>query len=156
MATDHHAGLTAALDALTGPYAWGVRDCLRTAEAVAGSHGHEPWLAREPLARGGSERRAMARAIRAHGSMAAAYDRALAVVGPFERLPDVRERRPGDMVVLSGVVRVAGRRWVTAGGREVLGVVGAGHETLVWVAAGLRPVRDGRHRVVAAYRPGAP
>lgn len=140
MAADRHLVARAVERVSTGGFEWGRRDCLRTAEAVAVEHGYAPWLDAMGAYDEPRHARALAGAIKRHGSMGAAYRHALRVRGPYDRVLDPSRLEPGDMLVLGGVVDVPGGSYDTSGGRQILAVTGPDFGVYVWTEAGLLPV----------------
>ncbi len=121
-----------------GPSRWGERDCLTLARAAIGElSGVETSLALPAWAAGLSERQAILRAPRVHGSLRAAWLALLAAEPLLRRLPAGTPRRPGMLALTPAKgFTVGGLAPVEPG--PMLGVIGP--ECALWVRAreGLR------------------
>ena len=131
------APVSAILSAEQGPYEWGRRDCLTTARAlIAGLCGEcvdlTAW-------HGLTEARAMACAVREHGSIAAAR---ATTIASLERVwVAAPPLEPGDIVELEGWVEVGAGRRESCGG-ELMGFVGDECAIWHWTPTGLLPVSN--------------
>lgn len=127
------------LSAQQGPYQWGTRDCLTTAQAlIEGQLGpgrgpdYSDWHAM-------SEGRAIVVAAKRYGSYGAAHVAVFGALDGMDMLPGEAPLEPGDIVWLTGEVDAAGEQWDLERVGGVLGFVGESHEVFVFARPGLTP-----------------
>ena len=138
------------LAAQSGPYRWGVRDCLTTAaDLVERLTGTRPdcsaWhVLTEPRAIIGAKLR--------HGSVGAAYAAELAELPGVDELPGGSSLLPGDIVWLEGRIEVAGQVWDTGERCSLIGFVAEYYDILQWMPWGLARITGDGHRVERVFR----
>ena len=150
----------AALESVPGPYKWGERDCMRTADALlAAAGGDRPLLG---TAYGEYAKldhaAAVARAQREHGSVRALY--CLIFRGLPTRLTELAGTdagEPGDIIIAEGNLLILGSWHDTGKHGEMLSFVDGAGRRLLWAHSGLAQFR-GDYRLREAFRPlaGAP
>ena len=119
-----------------GRYEWGVRDCLTTAARIVEARtGRPPAIKSWRSAR---EATAIRRALRAHGSTAAAHTAVLGGLG-FRRMGRGADLEPGDILTLEPpVMFMEGPAW-PLNDCHLLGFVAETYEVYTWTTRGLRP-----------------
>ena len=130
------------LSAHNGPYEWGVRDCVTTANALTDALlGRDSRIDTAPWHTMGHDR-AVAKALHRHATLGAAYEAGFCASGALRSLrANGTPLVPGDIVVLAGEVTAGGVRWDVERLGGVLGFVGDSHEVYVFARAGLAPAQ---------------
>ena len=137
--------ITDILNAEQGRYSWGSRDCLTTARALIEARtGERPRIgAWHKLTEG----RAVARAIKRYGSLAAAHRRFLPKT--VEALSADTPLQPGDIVALSRLTEIGRVSFRSDERLDYLGFVADSGEIYTWSPRGLLPCAG---EIAAVYR----
>ena len=127
------------LSGIQGRYEWGKRDCLTTAVALIEyflGEGRAPDIA---IFHAMTEPQAYKLAVRRYGSYRKGLKRVLSGQRGVSILSGGENAvTPGDIVIMGGIIDVAGTKWDTSKKGVLLGYVTDEYEIMHWYPYGLR------------------